>query len=156
MPEETLIGYGPKTETFPYIPDFLIIQDDGVRKLDKTGSVSNLTPKELDTLVANKQVTLFVSPKTYRPGHWCAVENTGIMWFLKTNTQKWAMQRATEILKNLGGDPTSMLQSVNTAARLCGIPLDGLVKLLESNRKSPQESLDKIFQRIKDKPIKLS
>ena len=48
----------------------------------------------------------------------------------------------------LKSNPLKSLQTLEAAARLCGFDLQELLGFLESNRDSPSESLEQIFQRL--------
>jgi hypothetical protein len=141
-----VIGYGPKTDSYPVIPDYLIIQcGDSIQQLMENGDVLEQTPPDAEDLI---------SPIGLKPDLWCAVEeNHSLSWFNKSNRKNWATDRAMSLVRQSVKchNPLNSIHLLETAAKLCGIDLTELIQTLESHRDEPDESLTTIFKRLRDK-----
>lgn len=142
----TVVGYGPKSELFPFVPEFLILDsvDGNSYKFPENGS-------KVDSIGLNEEFEAILFPVEYKSDHWCIVEeDRTLAWFPRQDKTQWLTKRAMGLISEakLKSNPLKSLQTLEAAAKLCGFDLQELLSFLESNRDSPSESLEQIFQRL--------
>lgn len=145
----TVVGYGPKSELFPFIPEFLILDsvDGNSYKLPENGS-------KVDSIGLDEQFEAILFPTEYKSDHWCIVEeNRTLTWFPRQDRTQWLTKRAMSLVSEakFKSNPLKSLKTLEAAAKLCGFDLQELLGFLESNRGSPTESLEQIFKRLNPK-----
>lgn len=152
--EHMIIGYGPVISWYPHVPEFIVLQTPTkIVKCDQSGKTTDLTPKSLDDLVANKQIRLLDKHIQYENGDWVAIESGSPVSFVKFKSneiQKWTVDRATKMInESTKQNPLRSLSTLDVAAKLCGIKLAELMRTLESKRIDKSDSIEDILKRIK-------
>jgi len=142
--EPKVIGYGPKSDIFPYIPEFLIIDSHGSNhKLTNTG--------EVESASLDEEVEAVLYPTDLKVSHWCAIEeDRTLVWFTEDDRKQWITDRAIALVREakVNPNPLSGADMLKAAAKLCGFSLAELISTLEEHRKSSSESLEQIFKRL--------
>lgn len=144
MESAKVVGYGPKAEVFPYIPEFLIIDSCGSdHKLKENGEVN---PAGLD-----EEIEAVLYPADLQHDKWCAIEeDRTLTWFNKADKKRWVSNKATALVKKAKTDPDPMhaLALLRAASIMCGFELFEFIGILEQNRQNSSESLEQIFKRL--------
>jgi len=143
--EPKVVGYGPKSQEFPYIPEFLVIESHGSNhRLSEEGEVRSIGLDE--------EIEAVLFPVDLKPDQWCSIEeDRTLVWFPKENKKQWIEDRAEDLVKKakMASNPLKSVEMLKAAAKMCGFELFELLKTLEDHRKEPSESLEKILKRIK-------
>jgi hypothetical protein len=142
--EPKVIGYGPKSDIFPFIPKFLIIDSHGLNhRLSDIGTVSPLNLEE--------KTEGILYPISLEPDKWCAIEeDRTLVWFDKNNRKHWIADKALSLVNDakVNPNPLKSVGMLKAAAKMCGFELTELLRTLESYREDSTESLEQIFKRL--------
>jgi hypothetical protein len=143
--EPKVVGYGPKSQEFPYIPEFLVIESHGSNhRLSEEG--------EVRFIGLDEEIEAVLFPVELKPDQWCCIEeDRTLIWFSKDNKRKWIDNRAEDLIKKAktAPNPLKSVEMLKAAAKMCGFELFELLQTLEDHRRQPSESLEKILKRIK-------
>lgn len=142
----SVIGYGPKPENLPYIPDYLIIRTE-------SGELSYIwRPGSKKTDKVPTEYKSFDLSVILYENMWLAIEEERVVLFLASEEKNWRTRRAHELIASARvtkGDPARSLGILSAASRLQGFELSNLTQRLEQQKTSPTESLDSVVERIK-------
>ena len=145
--EPKVVGYGPKSQVFPCIPEFLVIESHGSNhKLNEAGEV---IPASLD-----EEIEALLYPTKLEPDQWCAVEeNRTLVWFPKDKKKEWTSNRAEALVREakINPKPLKSVEMLKAAAKMCGFELFELLEMLETHRENSSENLEQIFKRVQAK-----
>jgi hypothetical protein len=153
---DLLVGHGPVPGHSPYVPDFLVVQDDdGARHvMARGGRLLRYSAVWGSGIVGE------CAPEPFRPGFWplmyLSVPDSGspsetvrVDWRPLSEESVWRPKLAQELLIESGsmrGSPELVLNAVRAAASLVSIDIEKTVRDLRGEA-SPGESLVEAFER---------
>lgn len=154
---ELLVGHGPLQTPHlnPYVPDFLIVQDEQGRKhvLSRQGRLN----VPFAAFTASRR-TGSCAPQPTQPGMWPMVHSNdpsgsafAIEWFSLETEVRWRTDKARAIfdaVKGTRGQPEKIVEASRAAAALVSVNLDKVVRDLQGAAR-PGEGLAEAYERTK-------
>lgn len=139
-------------QDLPYVPDLVIIKEgDRYWSLKKDQTLMDIGIIGYKYLLDNGEIYAIHEEK-WVDNHWISVEESKTVLFSLEEENKWRGKRAQELLaqtNSIKNNPEKVISMIRASGLLVNIKVPGLIKNLESQRKSADETLSDIFQRVK-------
>jgi hypothetical protein len=147
-----IIAIGPVQELKPIFPEVLIVSSDQLQIIFRNKPEQSISKIGFELLVTNKQIQKIESID-FQENLWPVFEESGVLWFPKSEINKLRSDKSQEILKKgeslVKQDPIQAIQLIKLAGQISGTNVEALYKDLEKSRKSEKESLVDIYERNK-------
>lgn len=116
-----------------------------------------LPPSEevnLSLMIQSLQATKFEGNLSWFRNEWLLFDDGSPKLIPIGEVERWKSEKSQELLKqaqSMTGDPDRRIVLLRVAAKLGNVPLKSIMDKIESARKSKNERLEDLFQRIKNK-----
>ena len=144
-----IVGYGPSAAALPFVPDFILVQDDhlGTRCILRSDPRTGSEEPVPGVHVAHSGGVPFAD------GMWVCIESDAeARTFLASAEKEFRSRRAQELAAyamTLKGDPVRTLEIVQAAGALQGMDVPGLARRLQHSQERPDEPLPEVLERLR-------